>query len=64
MSTCELIRRAGFGPLLCALLLSLVVVVLRLLALPVALTLVALDEAAVLVARLLPYTDATPPRGG
>jgi hypothetical protein len=57
MSTTQLIQRSGAASVLCVLVLALTVALLRLVALPLALSALALDKAAVLVAR--PLTPST-----
>ena len=53
MSTTQMIQRSGAASVLCVLVLALAVALLRLVALPLALSALALDKAAVLVARPL-----------
>lgn len=55
-STTDLIRQAGLTAVVAALLLTLVVVVLRLLALPLAVGAMVLDRSATLAARPLTFT--------
>ncbi|MDN3357803.1 hypothetical protein [Actinomadura sp. DC4] len=59
MSTTQLIQRAGVASVLCVLVLALTVALLRLVALPLALSALALDKAAVLAARPLTPSTAT-----
>lgn len=59
MSTTQLIQRAGVASVLCVLVLALTVALLRLMALPLALSALALDKAAVLAARPLAPSTAT-----
>ncbi|MBB4929196.1 hypothetical protein F4561_005602 [Lipingzhangella halophila] len=64
MSTTSLIQRAGAVTLLVALLLTLIVTVLRLVALPLAAAALALDALADLAARPLALPSATFQGGG
>jgi hypothetical protein len=59
-STQQMIQQAGALAVLVALLLSLTVVVLRLVALPLVLAVLVLDKAADLAARPLTFTAPTP----